>query len=44
MAGPLFGVPMIQVRNLSVAYGAQQALRDISLSVDDGEFVWGSRK
>jgi len=30
---------MIQVQNLSVAYSAQQALCDISLTIDSGEFV-----
>lgn len=30
---------MLQVRNLNVFYGSMQALRDISLQVNEGEFV-----
>src|SRR5499427_5187648 len=32
-------MPMLEVRNLSVAYGGLRALSDVSLSVEAGQFV-----
>ena len=32
-------MPMLEVRNLSVAYGGLRALTDVSLSVAEGQFV-----